>query len=330
MKLRPLMRADLQTAVSLLTEGFPVHSPAFWEASMLRLLSYAEQRWDGVVGHIASANGQDLGICLSIPSMRTAYEPMPRKVINLAALYLRPGNEWMTTLFMRRLMKDPDAEYLDVTASETMRNVLRQLGFVDRTAGMVIVPTPIAAMRPGNAARIVPAAQLARTIMSPYHRDLLEYHARHRAISLGVEIDDTVHPVILVPTSRKRLAGGRIILARDRELIRAAAGPLARHLLKLGFAFFEFDSPSPVQIAGSRFVRVGAPVQTTWTVESSAIDHTFSELLFIPAPQRRPLLRWGRRGASAALPFTSGLLDTTFTASPSASLVLSFAEKLPF
>ena len=287
MKLRPITRADMHAAISLLSEGFPARPRSFWETSVLRLLSYTEQRWDGVVGHIASASGQDVGICLSIPTMRMAYESVPRKVINLASFYMRPGNEWMTTLFMRRLMKDPGVEYLDVTASAAMRDVVRHLGFADRTAGMVVVPAPAAALRPGSGIRILPRAQLTTAMMSPAHLDLLDQHSRHQAISLGVEAEGIVHPLILVPASRKRLAGGRIILARDRELIRAAAGPLARHLVKLGMFFFEFDSPSPVQIAGARFVS-GALVQTTWPVASPCIDHTFSELLFIPTPPRRP------------------------------------------
>src|SRR5690349_19820157 len=171
MKLRPITRADLKAAVSLLSEGFPVHSREFWNASLLALLSYAEKRWDGIIGHIASANGQEVGICLSIPSMRMAYEAVPHKVVNLAAFYMRPGNEWMTTLFMRRLMKDPDVEYLDVTASETMRDVLRQLGFADRTTGMVLVPTAVAALNPAGRARILPRTQLTSDMMSPDRLD---------------------------------------------------------------------------------------------------------------------------------------------------------------
>jgi hypothetical protein len=329
MKLRPIMRTDLHAAVSLLTEGFRLHSREFWNASVVELLSYTEKRWDGIIGHIASANGQEIGICLSIPGMRTAYEAVPHKVINLAALYMRPGNEWLTTLFMRRLMKDPDVEYLDVTASETMRNVLRQLGFADRATGMVIVPTAVAAMHPGRTTRILPRAQLTPDMMSPGHLDLLDQHARRQAISLGVDVGGKVHPLILVPTSRKRLAGGRIILARDRELIRSSSGALARHLLKLGLFFFEFDSPSPVPILGSRFVRKGAPVQTTWPVEVSSIDHTYSELLFIPALQRQPLFALRRQGGNPKVPLTPGLLDASITAAPSTTLALSLVEMLP-
>lgn len=329
MNLRPITRAEMNAAVSLLSEGFPVHSREFWNASVLALLSYAEKRWDGVIGQIASANGREVGICLSIPSMRMAYEAVPHKVINLAAFYMRPGNEWMTTLFMRRLMKEPGVEYLDVTASKTMRNVLRQLGFADRTTGMVIVPAAVAALRPAGTVRILSRAQLTPDMLSPGRLALLDHHARHQAIPLGVEIDGMVHPLVLIPASRRRLAGGRIILARDRELIRMSAGALARHLLTLGLFFFEFDSPSPVPILGSRFIREGAPVQTTWPVATPAIDHTFSELLFIPAPQRRALFSLGRYGRNFTLPLTSGLLDASITAAPSTCLVLSLVDMLP-
>ena len=82
-------------------------------------------------------------------------------------------------------------------------------------------------------------------------------------------------------------AGARVILARDRALLATAIGPIARYLLRRGLMFLEFDSPAPAPITGSLFVTRAAPVQSTWTAETDAIDHTFSELMFIPPPLRR-------------------------------------------
>jgi len=80
---------------------------------------------------------------------------------------------------------------------------------------------------------------------------------------------------------------------------------------------------------GSFFVADAAPVQTTWPAESAAIDHTFSELLFVPPPSHRPAPAASSRRKSASFPFPLGLVEASITAAPAASLVLSLAEMLP-
>lgn len=331
MKLRQILRADANAAVSLLSEGFPVHSRQTWQQSVRRLLDHAEHGWDGSIGHIASEGDGDIGIGLAIPGMRSAYEPKPRKVVNLAAFYLRPGNEWMTTLFLRRMMKDASIEYVDVTASTAMREVNRRLGFTDRSHGVVVAPTPLAALRPARGVRIIPFEKLTNGMLSPEHRSLLEHHAHLQAIALAVEVDGTVHPLILVKTRRRRLVGARVVLARDTDLIHRIAGPLSRHLLGSGILFLEFDSTalSGAGIPGSVFVTDVAPVQSTWGPGIGAIDHTFSELVFIPPPANRPLFEWPRRRGNSALPFRFGLVDASITAAPTTSAILSLAEMLP-
>lgn len=329
MKLRPILRADAHLAATLLAEGFPVHSFGTWQESIRRLFAHVERMGGDSIGHIASAGDRETGIGLAIPGMRSAYEPAPRRVVNLAAFYLRPGNEWMTTLFLRRMMKDPAVEYVDLTASPQMQAVNRRLGFTDRTRGMVVIPTALAALRPAGRVRIIPFANLSSGMLPPEHHALLDQHARLHAMALAVEVDGICHPLILVKNRRKRFAGARVVLARDADLIRTAAGPLSRHLLKLGILFLEFDSPSPVRLAGSAFVTRTAPVQTTWPVQSASIDHTFTELMFIPPPSSRPVLALPRRRSSSAFPFPFGLVDASITAAPSTSLVLSLAEMLP-
>lgn len=329
MKLRPILRADADLAATLLAEGFPVHSPKTWQQSVGRLFDHVEQIGIDSIGQIAAVGEQDIGIGLAIPSMRRAYEPAPRKVINLAAFYLRPGNEWMTTLVLRRMMKDPSVEYVDLTASPQMREVNRKLGFVDRTHGVVVVPTVFGALRPARHVKIIPFADLPAGLVSPELYELLERHHHLHAMSLAVEVDGICHPLILVKSYRRRLVGARIVLARDTELVEAVAGALARHLLRQGILFFEFDSPYAAAITGSTFVTGAAPVQTTWPVAHAAIDHTFSELTFIPPPSNRPVLALPRRRSSSAFPFPFGLVDAAIAAAPTSSLILNLTEMLP-
>lgn len=326
MKLRPILRAEAHTAASLLTEGFPVHAVETWHESIRLLFAHVGTVAGGSIGYIASANGQDIGIGLAIPARRTAYEAQPRDIVNLAAFYLRAGHEWMTTPFLRRMMRDPSVEYVDLTASVAMREVNRRLGFVDRSNGMVVVPTVAAALRPGRDVRILPGSDVPAGAMPEDHRRLVRQHAGLNAIALAVEIDGDCHPLILARSFRKRVPGARVILARDRQLIRAVLGPLSRHLLALGILFVEFDAISKAGIPEATFIARFAPVQSTQPTDNPAIDHTFSELLFIPPPRSRPLAIRQRRPDGASMPFPLSFADIGLLAPAATGLAVSFAE----
>lgn len=326
MKLRPILRAEAHTAASLLAEGFPVHAIDTWRDSIRLLFSHVATADDGSIGYIASAGGRDVGIGLAFSTRRTAYEAEPRDIVNLAAFYMRTGHEWMTTPFLRRMMKDPDVEYVDLTASVAMREVNRRLGFVDRSEGMVVVPTFAAALRPGRGVRILAGNDVPAGAMAEEHRRLLARHGRLNAISLAIEIDGELHPLILARTFRKRVYGARVILARDRALIRAVLGPLARYLLRLGIVFLEFDACAKEKIPEAIFVSRFAPVQSTRPSDNPAIDHTFSELMFIPPPRVEPLFNLSKRHGGANLPFPLGLADIGLTAPVAAGVALCIAE----
>lgn len=326
MKLRPILRADTHTAAALLAEGFPALSRETWLDSIRRLFAHAEALGENAIGYIATAGNKDIGISLAIPGRGGAFEAAPRKVVNLAAFYLRTGHEWMTTLFLRRIMSDASVEYRDITASEAMQDVNRKLGFSDLSTGMTIVPALLSALRPSSGAAIVPWSALAEAALDTEHRHLLEQHAGLGAMPLALAIDGRIEPLILVRTRRKRMAGARVILVRDRQLLHRALGAISRHLLRQGMLFLEFDSPAPAAIADSLFVRHTAPVQTTGSASTAVIDHTYSELMFIPQPAPRPVLRFMRTRENPALPFPLGLAELNIMASSTAGFLVSLNE----
>ncbi|HHY51420.1 MAG TPA: hypothetical protein GYA10_16935 [Alphaproteobacteria bacterium] len=325
MQLRPILRPDADAAAAMLSEGFRTHSAQRWLESVHLLFSHVGHTGDGSIGYVASVGGRDVGICLAIPARRSAYETEPRDVVNFAAFYLRPGNEWMATPFLRRMMRDPTVEYLDLTATISMREVNRRLGFTDRSRGMVVVPTAVAALRPGGGARIIPLHDISPDMLSPDHHRLLVQHDRLHGMSLVAEIDGAFHPLIFAWSLRKGVWGARVVLARDRDLIRAVLGPLSRYLLRRGLVFLEFDGMSNAGIPESIFTAKAAPVQSTRPSENPAIDHTFSELMFIPPPSVRPRLALLQR-RSSTLPFPLGMADAGIAATPAAGLVLCLAE----
>lgn len=286
MKLRPIVREDTAVATALLAEGFPALSAATWQASLTRIFDYVDARGSGSIGDsigsIASSPRDDIGICLTIPAARSAFATPPSTVVNLACFYMRPGNEWMTTLFLKRLMADKSATYLDLTASPVMRQLNRKLGLTDRTAGMVIVPLALAALRPSPGVRLLTLDEVADTRLEPHQRALLQAHAALGCIALVVEWQDALHPLILSPGLRKGVPGARVILAPSRALLRAAAGALARHLLPRFYLFLDFDADSKDGFPEALFWTRSPPVQVLGVHDAETIDLTFSELVFIP------------------------------------------------
>lgn len=286
MKLRPITREEMACALTLLTEGFPLLPENTWRQSLARMLAYAEEEGDGVVGQIGMAGGRDVGICLALPVSRSVYTQTPRRQVNLSAFYLKPGQEWMTTLFLRRMMADDCVDYLDVTPSYSMREINRRIGFQDHSTGMVVVPTAAACWRPAGTCRLLALRDVPAGALSPAVMSLLVRHHRLGCVALVVEMEGEYHPLILAATGRKGVAGARVLLARDRALIRAVLGPLSRHLLGRGLFYLEYDAmAAPDDIPEALFWRRSSPVQMTRAPVGEAIDLTFSEFAFIPSPK---------------------------------------------
>lgn len=281
MKLRPIEIGEAGKAAALLAEGFPSHSHAAWAGTVERLFAHVQDIGETSIGQFVMAGGVEIGLCLAIPSYRTAYANPPARIVNLASFFLRPGHEWMAPLLMRRLTADRSVEYTDLTASPSMRKINRQIGFSDHSEGSVFVPVPVAALRAGRGARIVPLDAIRPGALPDAHVRLLDQHAALGCIAVALEIYGTCHPLILASSPRRRMPCARVILVRDRQLIRKGLGPIARHLLKRGFAFLEFDAHAKAGFPEAMFSTEVAPVQSTCEAAGEAIDHTFSEMVFL-------------------------------------------------
>lgn len=284
MKLRPVRRDEAGKAAALLAEGFPRLSRETWETSIAKMFAHVETLGEASVGQFASVDGNDVGIWLVIPSIRTAYTAAPRKTANLASLYMRPGYEWMTALFMRRLMPDPAVDYVGLTAKLSMQQLGTRLGFVQRSRGAVVIPLVLAALRSSRGAKILSLADIRPDALPQHHHDLLERHARLGCLAVGIEVDGICHPLIMILSRRRGMLGARLVLARDRQLVRAALGVIARYLLKRGFLFLEFEGVSKAGFPEAFLWTRTPPVETTREPEGDAIDHTFTELVFVPSP----------------------------------------------
>ncbi|MCJ8509256.1 hypothetical protein MUU53_15165 [Rhizobium lemnae] len=294
MKLRPIDQSGASAAAALLSVGFPSLSHSEWADTVQKLLDYAAGRGHGVIGQIAQLKGQDIGICLMIPSAPVTPDAEFGMRINVAAFYLAPGHEWMTTLFMRRLMADCDTEYTDLTASSSMRDINRRLGFFNHSEGMIIVATPMASMQPaasGIRLLSLKEAETETASLSVNEWQVLRDHHHFGCAAFVVVEHGRAYPLILAPSSRKGIPGARVLLARDRALLRSVLGVLSRSMVLAGKTYIEFDGAEADMPAGALFLPSAAPVQSTRQEVVMVIDHTYSEFAFIPPTRLRAAVR---------------------------------------
>ncbi|HWD14085.1 hypothetical protein P8H26_12940 [Pseudochrobactrum sp. sp1633] len=281
MKLRPLTIDQLDCAARLLNEGFHKLSEATWRANLLDIFSHAETLGRSTIGYIAFNKEGDIGICLAIPLVRSIYEQEPVEAINLAAFYIKRDYQWMAAVFLRRIISTSHVDYVDVTASFSMRKINTHLGFSTSAIATLVVPLPTAVWRPSKGAVIRAYDPQLSEGLSEDTTQILSDHIDLGCLVLMIEMNGERHPVILQPKKRGGLRSTRVILVKDRTLIYDALGPLARYLMLRGFFFLELDVLNKPDLWGCSLRKRSAPVQSTLPRLNDAIDHTYTELVFI-------------------------------------------------
>ncbi len=281
MKLRPIAIDQLDYAAGLLNEGFHKRSAATWRANLLDIFNHAEKVGYPTIGYIAFNKDGDIGICLTIPSVRSVYEQTPVETANLAAFYLRQDYQWMAAVFLRRIISAADVDYVDVTATAAMRKINTHLGFSTSAIGTLVMPLIIAALRPAHGVAIQAYDPVVSEDFSEETAQILRDHIGLGCMVLMVEMNGERHPVILKPKKRGSLRSARVILVKDRSLIYDGFGALARYLMLRGYFFLEMDVLRKPDLWGCSLRKRSAPVQSTQIKLHNAIDHTYTELVFI-------------------------------------------------
>lgn len=281
MKLRAIEIGELDQAATLLHEGFDKRSKAKWQANLREMFKHAENLGYNSIGYIASNKEGNFGICLAVPLIRSVYEAEPVKTINIAAFYMKPKFEWMAALFLRRIMTDSDVDYVDVTASASMRKVNALLGFTTSAIGTLVIPLAASALRPLSRAKIRSYNPHNSYSFSADVTQVLQDHLKLGCRVLTIERDGESHPVILSPKKRGSLASARVILAKDRKLIEESIGSLARYLLARCFFFLEMDVFEKPDLWESSLRKRSAPIQSTIPKSTDVIDHSYTELVFV-------------------------------------------------
>lgn len=272
----PIGRDTIDIAASLLREGFPKHPDGFWERALNSVHDYSETWGLGAPGQVMSVDGEPVGVLLTI-SRRGVTGP---KVVNLSSWYVRPKYRWLAPRMLMRATADPATTYTDLTASEEAAKLNKMLGFRTITETVAYLVLPMSAFATTRATRIVPMSARSMARLDEADRAMLVFHAQLDCICAVLEDETGSSPLIFTRTSRRGVPFARLIYARDRSVVHAARGAIARFLLRRG-VFLLCLCVNRGEAIPTGWRGGGSPVQVKGEWNEGRVDAAYSELAFL-------------------------------------------------
>ena len=264
--MRPIDAHEMGAASTLLCEGFPQRSAAFWHAALQRL-----QRFGGnteaqyPLGYFMLDGEQPVGIALTPASLRHNPEGPAQRVVNISSWYVRERFRWRAGFMLRGILADKANVYTDLTPTPELQTVLPKLGMTRINLGVHLHALPLLAMQDlgghtgANTARwhlLQPQDRWPAHL--PWRgppRALVEAHRDLGCLPLVLERDGNQQLVIGLRTRVRGLAALQLMYSEDRASVLRHLGPLARLLLRQGLLLFVCESTQPGHRATALFRR---------------------------------------------------------------------------
>jgi hypothetical protein len=183
-------------------------------------------------------------------------------------------------VLLRRMMRDNNATYTDLTPIEKVQPLLGCLGFLPINNGVAIHNLSVLSLQPCKGARVT--AYSAPEHHSTHRRAVAD-HEGYGCLAFQIEGSAGISPIILKPRCIRSVPVVDVIFSEDNDNLRNALPSLARKLLKLGYLGLILDIPvgtTPKTNASQliltrsrrRFVKNGRR-----TIGS---DYTYSEVVY--------------------------------------------------
>lgn len=269
--LEPIERHRLEKANALLARGFPMRTPAFWARGLDRLMAHHHAEGLGPVGQILTVKGEPAGIMLTIRSRRAD----GGTVVNLSSWYVEPRYRLLGPKMLTRILDEPADRFTDLTPSPAVTDMIGRFGFVQRHAGALLVALPVAALSPAGGVRIVESPpDAADASLLAGHKDL-------GCLVMRVASDEGETPLVISVAHRRGLPVARLVYAQDLAAVRAAIGPLARHLLARGLPLLELPANPGDRVPGGWFNTRARPTFVRGAPPAAEVDHAYSEFVFL-------------------------------------------------
>ena len=278
--LRPIDRRSLDETLPLLQRGF-AHAPAFWAAALERLKRYQSAAPDTPAAYLLDVKGAPVGVILTIASARTAADGATRSVVNLSSWFVDEADRWRARRRLQQLTASNDTLYTDLTPTVPVQSMIGRLGFSRWTEGTLLFPLPLHAIGRAGDTHVVRFDNLpADALPAPVQRIMTD-HAALGCLTAALWDGARLHPLIFSRMSRKGLPIARLLYAEDRSVVRGHMAAIARYLLREKAVLLAMSADRSERVPGSFFTQRAPPAFYKGTMNTAAIDHAYSEFVFL-------------------------------------------------
>jgi hypothetical protein len=284
--IRPIVTDhDRDTAVRLLTEGFPARGAVVWRTFLDRIDRFGSNvAADVPPGYLMFDGETAVAVMLSPTSFRDRPSGEPGRVINLSSWYIQPQHRWRAALMLQSVLRRHEAMFTDLTPTPEVCAMLPAFGFVPINDGVVVSALPLAAVLPGNGTKTRDLLEDDLAGLPPALRQRLATHRDFGCIAAAVVGDGETLPFLVRRRQLKGLPAAKVIYCPDIRRFQAAMPSVARYLISYGISLLLADnigqSVSQWQVRrprGLKFAKPGAGLAHT----PGQIDHTGSELVLL-------------------------------------------------
>ncbi|MGU9978813.1 hypothetical protein ACJ4V0_02110 [Phreatobacter sp. HK31-P] len=248
----------------------------FWKEGLLRQSQFHIAQDLGPVGQLLWVKGEPVGVILTMRSRRGG--DAARTVVNLSSWYVDDRYRLLAPRMLQQVLAEPSSTFTDLTPSPPVTAMMERFGFVRRHDGGLIIPLPLAALRPGAGGAIagVDAADIGADA-----RRLLDDHLTFGCLVCFLRAEGADQPLVFSTARRKGLPTARLIYATDVAAVHRNLGPIARFLLRNGAICLELPAKRDEAVFGGWFSQRSRPTFVRGDAVTAEVDHAYSEFVFL-------------------------------------------------
>jgi hypothetical protein len=276
---RQLENSDLPEAANILVEGFPRYSLAFWQ-KRLRAMTQRERAPGTPIFGYGLDVGSLQGVVLTFGSSHGPPKAS-QTIVNISSWTVRPTLRGAAAFELyRRAANAGDMTFSNLSAAAHTVKTIKKLGFTQWTAGQIAAAG--VARSPGARRRIVPLGDAEREGLSPERAAMMRYHQARGCLVFCLEGNERLAPFMFLP----RRVKGVIPLAQLIYCERLSdfidnSRTITLEILKRGYAALLVDASGPIEGLVGRYFPGQAPKYYKGAMPIYAIDHSYSEMIYI-------------------------------------------------
>lgn len=275
-RFREICKDDATAVVELLTEGFPVRTPAYWQRAIELLEAHPTPPGYPRYGYMIESEGRPAGVLLLISTVTGDGGPVR---CNFSSWYVRPEFRGHAALLVAYVLKRHlAATFVNISAVRHTWPTIEAQGFRRYAEGTFAAVPVLSPGGHGARVRALSAEDIAAARLPAHEREMLAAHLGYGCIVAGVETEHGLEPIVLRRGELKHVSVAEVIWCRDVVVLRDVAGALGRLLLRHGLVVLCVGANGPVPGLLGHFFKDRRPRYFRGTDPPCCGDLSYTEL----------------------------------------------------